>query len=441
MGARARTRGCPASRRRTAGSPKPEGAAVTSDGRTFVVADDDAVDGWSGETWFLSLGRCWRWFQDVDQHVYTASRRSSYQPVRLEVSGTGMHDDLIGRSAAIEELRREILVAARSDAKVLITGESGAGKEIVARSLWRQSTRADRTMLPINCAGIPESLLESALFGHVRGSFTGAVDDRRGLLESAQRGTVFLDEIGEMTPRMQGLLLRFVQSGEIQRVGDTGAVSRVDVRIIAATQRDLRESVARGEFRLDLFYRLNVIHLRVPPLRARMVDMPILFERFITRYCRHYEVPPPRLEPEALQVLNRHHWPGNVRELQNVAERLVVSHEGEVVDGPCIARLISGCWGSTARDAPCADHAETLFDRIVMSGESFWSAAHAPFIARDMTREELTELIRLGLMRSDRDYKRLAQRLNIPDGEDRRFIAFLKSYRCYVPVRDLEASA
>src|ERR1043166_2905197 len=176
------------------------------------------------------------------------------------------HVRLIGASAAIAELKGEIERIARSDAKVLITGESGVGKEIVARAIFSASPRSDAPFVPVNCAGIPSDLLESELFGHVKGSFTGAYRDKPGKLELAADGSIFLDEIGEMTLRMQGLLLRFLETGDLQKVGAHRADGRVDVRVIAATNRNLRDLIAQGQFREDLFYRLNVIHIAVPPL-------------------------------------------------------------------------------------------------------------------------------------------------------------------------------
>src|SRR6478672_10335265 len=175
-------------------------------------------------------------------------------------------EQLIGASPVIAELSQEISRIARSDAKVLVTGESGVGKELVATAIHQRSARAHRAMVAVNCAGLPETLLESELFGHVKGSFTGAYRDKPGKMETAHLGTVFLDEVGEMTLRMQGMLLRFLETGELQKVGADGSTRHVNVRVIAATNRDLRELVTRGAFREDLFYRLNVIHIMVPPL-------------------------------------------------------------------------------------------------------------------------------------------------------------------------------
>src|SRR5262245_23848645 len=190
------------------------------------------------------------------------------------------HAQLIGSSHQMMELRQEIERIARSDAKVLITGESGVGKELVARAIHTNSARAARAFVPVNCAGLPETLLESELFGHVKGSFTGAYRDKPGKLEFAHEGTIFLDEIGEMSLRMQGLLLRFLETGELQKIGSDRVSGTADVRVIAATHRSLLDLIAQGRFREDLFYRLNVIHVMVPPLRDRRDDIPAMIEYF-----------------------------------------------------------------------------------------------------------------------------------------------------------------
>jgi len=229
---------------------------------------------------------------------------------------------LVGSSPSMVDLKAEVERVARSDAKVLITGESGCGKELVANAVHSGSSRANREFVAVNCAGLPETLLESELFGHVKGSFTGAYRDKLGKLELADQGTMFLDEIGEMTLRMQGLLLRFLETGELQKVGADRVVGRVDVRVIAATNRNLREMIGQGTFREDLFYRLNVIHLVVPPLRDRRDDIPPLAQHFLDHFCRRGSYPPREIAPEAVEALTQYSWPGNVRELENVIERL-----------------------------------------------------------------------------------------------------------------------
>ncbi|HEY6510029.1 MAG TPA: sigma-54 dependent transcriptional regulator [Vicinamibacterales bacterium] len=254
---------------------------------------------------------------------------------------------LVGSSAAMTALRQQTAAAARSEAKVLITGESGSGKEVVAHLLHQGSRRGCRRMAVLNCAGVPETLLETELFGHTRGGFTGAFRDRPGLFESAHGGTAFLDEVGEMSPRMQGVLLRFLETGELQRVGSTRPNMRVDVRVVAATNRVLSDRVASGHFRLDLFYRLNVIHLEVPPLRDRLEDVPALLAQFIRRYSEEYRLAAPVIEPGALAALMRHDWPGNVRELKNLAERLVVRSSGGTVCGQEVRS-----WLATLSEAP-----------------------------------------------------------------------------------------
>jgi len=231
------------------------------------------------------------------------------------------HIQLIGTSPAIADLKAEVDRVARSDAKVLITGESGSGKEVVARAINGASVRATQPFVPVNCAGIPETLLESELLGHVKGSFTGAYRDKPGKLEMANHGTIFLDEIGEMTLRMQGLLLRFLETGEIQKVGAERIGRATDVRVVAATNRNLRELITQGTFREDLFYRLNVIHLVVPPLRERREDIPLLVDHFLRRYNRRFRRDVKGITPDALGALGAYDFPGNVRELENVIER------------------------------------------------------------------------------------------------------------------------
>ena len=237
---------------------------------------------------------------------------------------------LIGTSEAIRSIEEEIECASRSNAKVLITGESGVGKEVVARLIHQRSGRGRAPLVTINCAGVPDTLLESELFGHVRGSFTDAHRDKKGWLEQAHAGTIFMDEIGEMSLRMQALLLRFLENGEIQRVGSDRTQSVVDVRVIAATNRNLLARVAEKSFREDLYYRLNVIHVPIPPLRERREDIGGLFSHFVRSYCRQHRVPEPAISEEVLAHLITYDWPGNVRELKNAVERIVVRSRGTI---------------------------------------------------------------------------------------------------------------
>src|SRR3954463_8221859 len=210
----------------------------------------------------------------------------------------------------MDRLRVDIEAAAGSDAKVLIVGETGVGKEVVARLIHQTGRRRHRNFVAINCAGLPDSLLESELFGHVRGSFTGAYRDKPGLAQMADNGTLFLDELGEMSLRMQALLLRFAETGEIQRVGSERIEGRVNVRIIAATNRNLQERIAQKEFREDLYYRLNVIRLAIPPLRERGDDTTTLLTHYIKEIARAHGVEPPKITPPALEMLLAYKWPG-----------------------------------------------------------------------------------------------------------------------------------
>ncbi len=231
---------------------------------------------------------------------------------------------LLGRSEAVRAILGDIECAARSGAKVLITGETGVGKEVVARLIHQQSARASSRLVTVNCAGLPDSLLESELFGHVRGSFTGAYRDKPGLLEMAPNGTVFLDEVGEMSTRMQVVLLRFLETGEIQRIGADRSHTRVNVRLITATNRDLPKEIAAGNFREDLFFRLNVIRMHLPPLRERIEDVPILFEHYLGFYCDQHRIERPQVAQPTWDALMTYRWPGNIRELRNVIERAVL---------------------------------------------------------------------------------------------------------------------
>ncbi len=228
-------------------------------------------------------------------------------------------DHIVGRSAPMRDLLERVVRVAPTDATVLVTGESGTGKELIARALHTASRRAERPFVPVNCAAITETLLESELFGHARGSFTGATRARRGLFEEANGGTLFIDEVGETAPGFQAKLLRALQEGEVRRVGESLPV-KVDVRVIAATNQDLRAAVAERRFREDLFYRLNVVPLRVPPLRERPEDVPPLAHHFLESYAQRTGERK-KLSPDALQKLIAYPWPGNVRELENMIEQ------------------------------------------------------------------------------------------------------------------------
>jgi DNA-binding NtrC family response regulator len=241
------------------------------------------------------------------------------------------YGNLIGKSAAMRELHAHIEKVARADATVLLAGESGTGKELVARAIHYHGTRAHRPFVAVNCGALVGSLLESELFGHVRGAFTGADKAKRGLFVAADRGTLFLDEIGELAPELQPRLLRALQEGEVKPVGAV-ETQKVDVRVVAATHRDLAHDVGSGRFREDLYYRLNVIVLAIPPLRERAEDIPMLVEHFVARIAERVRRVRPVVSDAALEWLCAQRWPGNVRELENAVERAVVLASGEVLE-------------------------------------------------------------------------------------------------------------
>ncbi len=250
--------------------------------------------------------------------------------LRGELARTQDADEIVGQHPSMQKLHRLIAQVARTTATVLITGESGTGKELVARAIHRQGPRDPKPFVAVNPAAIPETLIESELFGHEKGAFTGAYQRKLGRFELAQGGTLFLDEIGTLKAELQAKLLRVLQEREIERVGGTRAI-KIDVQIIAATNVDLKDAVGRGAFREDLYYRLNVVRVEVPPLRERAQDIPLLVEHFIRRSSREFNKRVEALSPEALAALQEYRWPGNVRELQNVIERSVVLVEGPVI--------------------------------------------------------------------------------------------------------------
>jgi transcriptional regulator with PAS, ATPase and Fis domain len=346
---------------------------------------------------------------------------------------------LLGHSEQMEHLREDVLAAARSDAKVLIVGETGVGKEIVARLIHESGRRRDRNFVTINCAGLPDSLLESELFGHVRGSFTGAYRDKTGLAASANQGTLFLDELGEMSLRMQALLLRFLETGEIQRVGSDRIEGRLDVRVIAATNRNLPERIESREFREDLYYRLNVLRLTIPPLRERGEDIGVLLRHYLAECARIHGVDEPKLSAAAFDILMRYRWPGNVRELKNVVERIIVRHQShrEIVPDD-LPREILGALahdsGSVAQSVGAAKPAtEILWDRMVVNGESFWTVVYPAFIDRELTKTDLRRLIKAGLQRTQGSYRKLVELFRMAPGDYKRFLAFLYQHDCHLP--------
>jgi two-component system, NtrC family, nitrogen regulation response regulator NtrX len=246
---------------------------------------------------------------------------------------------MVGQSGSLEKVWDAVRRAAPTNATVLITGESGVGKELVARAIHRNSLRKDEAFVQVNCAAIPEELIESELFGHEKGSFTGATEKQIGKFELAHKGTIFLDEVGDMSLRTQAKVLRVLQGGEVERIGSQKTIE-VDVRVIAATNKTLEEAIEKGDFREDLYFRLSVIPVRVPSLRERAEDVPVLVQHFVRQFCAENNFRPKAFHPAAVDALKRHPWRGNVRELKNAVERLLIMVEGDEIGPDQLAEVL-----------------------------------------------------------------------------------------------------
>src|SRR5271163_1266213 len=311
--------------------------------------------------WFLiqynpfrnERGQVTRWYAtgtDIDDRVRAEERtRNENLALREQIDRDSMFEDIVGSSEALRKVLRQVDKVAASDSTVLILGETGTGKELIARAIHKRSKRTDRAFIGVNCAAIPPSLIASELFGHEKGAFTGATQRRLGRFESANGGTIFLDEVGDLPPEVQITLLRVLQEREIERVGGNREL-RLDVRVIAATHRNLRKCVGDGTFREDLFYRLNVVPIEVPPLRERVADIPLLVEYFIDRFGKRAGKKFRSIDKKSLKVLQVYGWPGNVRELQNVIERAVILSDGDnlAVDETWLRRELPPATSRTA---------------------------------------------------------------------------------------------
>jgi two-component system response regulator HydG len=310
--------------------------------------------------------------------------RSAEQPTPHTLSG------LIGESPAMQAVFQTIDKAASASATVLITGESGTGKELVAREIHYRSPRAAAPFVPVNCGGIPETLLESELFGHVKGAFTGATESRAGFFQTADGGTIFLDEVGEMSPAMQVKLLRVLQDGEVCMVGASKS-RKVDVRVVAATNKDLRAMMKKQAFREDLFFRLNVIPIRVPPLRERGEDILLLVRHFARKYASEGGQEAPQFTEHALKAFRSYHWPGNVRELENIVHRLIVMAEGQTIDTSDLPELMrfSAAGDDRLHRPLAAVEAEHIRNVLASVGGNKTRAAEILGIDRKTLREKL----------------------------------------------------
>jgi two-component system nitrogen regulation response regulator NtrX len=292
------------------------------------------------------------------------------------------HGEIVGASSSIRSLVAQIERVAPTGARVLITGENGTGKELVARALHAQSPRAKQPFIEVNCAAIPAELIESELFGHMKGSFTGAVQDRAGKFEQADGGTLFLDEIGDMSLAAQAKVLRVLQEGEVTRIGGN-KVRKVDVRVLAATNKHVEEEIAAGRFREDLYYRLNVVPMVVPALRERREDIPMLVQHFIERLAKDSGVPPRAVDPAAMERLCALEWPGNVRELRNTVERLLILAAGPKILRSDVDRLV----GARAGEMHGEDAGLGTMDQFT-TYEEFKLAAERAFLTAKLAQHD-----------------------------------------------------
>ncbi len=333
--------------------------------------------------------------------------RRQNRALKSDIARTYPVAGMVGSSAAMLEVFARIDKVAPTDATVLIAGESGTGKELVARALHERSARSSAPMISMNCAAIPANLVESELFGHEKGSFTGAVGSQEGVIEAADGGTLFLDEIGELPLEAQARLLRVLQDGEIRRVG-AARTKRVDVRLLAATHRDLPKMVAEGAFREDLYFRLHVMEIQLPPLRARGDDIPALAEVLLARSCERLHKPHLELDADAMAAMQDYPWPGNVRELEHAIERAVILCEGERITRELLALNAPANHDSDDATAPAGENASDRA-RTDLSLEEYFKA-FVESHQHEMTETQLAE--RLGISRKALWERR--QRLGIP---------------------------
>ena len=306
----------------------------------------------------------------IRQHLETHRLKQENVLLKRELKTPHEFSNIIGRSELMLDVFRMVETVAKTNSTILITGESGTGKDLVARAIHYNSLRREHPFVALNCGGVPETLLESELFGHMRGAFTGADTNKKGLMEVAEKGTIFLDEIGEMNAAMQVKLLRVLQDRRFRRLGGTEEV-QADIRVVAATNQDLEKMVAEGKFREDLFYRVNVIQMRLPPLRDRREDIPLLAEHFLSKYSEQMDKPVHSISSEAPMLLQAYGWPGNVRELENVIERAVALERSPTVLPESLPAQIRAGLGQTVAEAGASSMMSLDIPPLPDLGEGF----------------------------------------------------------------------
>ena len=353
------------------------------------------------------------------------------QATELENAQLAEFHGMVGASKAIREVYSQVQVAARNTATVLIEGESGTGKELVAKAIHAAGPRAKEPFIAVDCGAIPEGLIEAELFGAKKGSYTGAVADRAGLFEAANRGTIFLDEISNTTPALQVKLLRVIQEREVRRIGDTKG-RPIDVRLIVASNSNLDTLVSDGKFRKDLLYRLKVLYIKLPPLRNRREDIPMLAHAFLQK-LNAANKQKKYFAPGILAHLGTLNFPGNVRELQNAVERAFFSAKGSVITEVAVESA-----GKTATDH---DEVQSWFKELSEGRKDFWTAIHNRYKRRDISREKVLALVDFGLRSTRGSYKTLASRFHLKDSDYRRFMDFLRRNECLLDFRPYRKTA
>jgi transcriptional regulator with GAF, ATPase, and Fis domain/tetratricopeptide (TPR) repeat protein len=401
-------------------------------GGIYLVRDNSAPPLSEGEIEFGSmLGSL------MSSAIDRIRLRPSRSPMGRRIGGSQAAAlGIVGSSRAIREVISQVELAASNTASVLIEGETGTGKELVAKAIHMAGSRAHAPFVAIDCGALPETLIESELFGAVKGAYTGAVMDRPGLFESAHRGSLFLDEIGNMSPSLQVKLLRVLQEREIRRIGDT-QVRPIDVRVMAATNRSLNAAAEAGLFRQDLLYRINVLHLTLPPLRERRGDIPVLAEHFLDLLNKKYKSRK-RFGPEAFESVAAHRFPGNVRELQNVVERAYLSETESTIHTilPDAKRR-----EESVKGFPVDDVLTAWFHDLTEGRRDFWTAVHDRYRRRDISRETLVALLDLGLRQTRGSYRKLASLFRLEPSDYRRMMSFLRRSHCLLDFRPYRKTA
>ena len=347
-----------------------------------------------------------RWYvtgTDIDDRKRAEDRtRNENVALREDIVRSSMFEEIVGSSEPLRHVLAQVSKVAPTDSTVLVLGETGTGKELIARAIHNRSKRSSRAFIRVNCAAIPSSLIASELFGHERGSFTGATQRRLGRFESADGGTIFLDEVGDLPPETQVALLRVLQEREFERVGGSQTVS-VDVRVIAATNRDLTSAVAEGTFRQDLFYRLNVFPIQLPALRERISDISLLVEYLIDRYAQKAGKKIRNIDKKTMELFHAYDWPGNIRELQNVVERAVILCEGETffVDEAWLTRVApESAMTSVPLVANLAEHEREMLEAALRQSEGVVGGPTGAAVKLGIPRQTLESKIRkLGINR------------------------------------------